>query len=161
MRWGRQGRGDKSENTNELAAHDRRSSSGRGHSRRRSGTARAVGRSARPRALSLHTVAARSFHAAEPAGEATLAVGLRSARRTAGKAAIAAHTALLTSALAAFSLQTARSDRLRVSSRSPKPCPTAARARIVHVVLGFSGNLSGLGGITTRAGAAGVCGQPL
>src|SRR5215471_13572732 len=81
--------------SNELAAHDRRGAPGRGHSRSRSSAARAVERSARPRALSLHAIAARPFHATEPAGEAALAVGLRSARRMAGKGAIAANATLL------------------------------------------------------------------
>ena len=81
--------------SNELAAHDRRGAPGCGHSRSRSSAARAVERSARPRTLSLHAVAARPFHATEPAGEAALAVGLRSARRMVGKGAIAANATLL------------------------------------------------------------------
>src|SRR5262249_40716528 len=79
----------------ELARHDRRGAPGRGHPRSRSSAARAVERSARPRTLSLHAVAARPFHATEPAGDAALAVGLRSARRMVGKAAIAANATLL------------------------------------------------------------------
>src|SRR5262249_56069915 len=70
---------------------------GGGIARGRSGAARAVWRSARPRALPLHAVAARPLHAAEPADQAVVALGLRLARRMAGKAAIAANAGLLKS----------------------------------------------------------------
>src|SRR6516162_3619080 len=79
-----------------LAAQDRCNSPDRGYSRRRSGAARAVRRPTRPRALRLHAIAARPLHAAEPAGQAALALGLRRAPRMAGKAAIAANAGLLT-----------------------------------------------------------------
>src|SRR5262249_54221619 len=69
----------------------------------RGGPARAGGGRPRRRGTSLPPVAGGAFNGAQAAGEAPLAVGLRSARRTAGKAAIAAHAALLTSALAARS----------------------------------------------------------
>ena len=87
---------DANESAHGLAAQHRHSSPDRGHSRRPSSAARAVRRSARPRALPFHAIAARPLHAAEPAGQAALALGLRRAPRMAGKAAIAANAGLLT-----------------------------------------------------------------
>src|SRR5262249_11859583 len=115
---------DANESAHGLAAQDRHSPRGRGHSRRRSGAARAVWRSARPRALPLHAVAARPLHAAEPADQAVVALGLRLARRMAGKAAIAANAGLLKSKRGRAQAMLPASSVARPAAPPPPPAQT-------------------------------------
>src|SRR5262249_56075470 len=86
---------------------------------RRSGAAGAVQRSARPRALPLHAIAARPLHAAKSAGQAAVALGVHPARRVAGKAAIAADAGLLTIGVCGV----LAADTSAGSSRSAPPRP--------------------------------------
>src|SRR5262249_60152541 len=63
-----------------LAAQDRDIPLAGGLPRRRGGAAGAARRSARPRALPLPATAARPLHAANPAGQAAVALGVHPAR---------------------------------------------------------------------------------
>jgi hypothetical protein len=71
----------RSKGDNALAAPPRCNDAAREHFRGRCGAARAAKRSARPRALPFHALAARPLHAANPARQAAVALGLRPAPR--------------------------------------------------------------------------------
>src|SRR5438067_12681418 len=73
----------------DLALRHRHHCAARPHIGGRGWTASAAERPARSRALPLRAVAARPLHAAEAAGQAAAAVGLRAARRLEGKSAAA------------------------------------------------------------------------